>query len=211
MKRISFARRDIFLVCSALIGIALLVSSTYFVIVFTASKEKSSISVTTVALAPAPLNYSAYQIERPGAGRMILSFSFGGNSGSGDLNLTSFAELSNVAGNASGLFAIDCLANGSAIKNFCGVSIVPGEPEINYYPYLYTTVPYAITANNDSLSGPYLFYTYGGCNWVFLVVGDNIPKTFPFIMGCVEAHPIINVTISVIGIDNLTGLNSQTN
>jgi hypothetical protein len=193
----------------AIAGVALLVILTYLSLSVSSMPygARVSLSVTTIDLPGSPLNFSGYQIKNPGVSYITLSYTFPPGSGSGELNLTS------IWGNiTTGSYtACSFPFNGSA--NNCGVIIVPAEPEIAYYPNFYTTVTFQIIVQITATMGGYAFFPAGGrCGFfIYLVVGDEVPSNLPSLifLGCVGAKPIPEAEISVVGIQNMVGLNNS--
>jgi len=92
----------------------------------------------------------------------------------------------------------------------CGVNIAEAEAEITYSPNLYTTVSFTMTVQNASAAGDYLFFPAGGrCGYsIILIVGDKIPSNLPNLtFSCPDFPNPPFAVISVIGIENMTGLN----
>ena len=193
----------------AIIAILLLGFLTYLSLSVSSSLNQLHVSVTTINLVPKSLNYSAYQIQNPSAATITLSYSFPQTSGSGELNTTSSIENLTISsiGYSYGYCGQSVFGGGTV--NNCGVNIFPTEPEINYYPLLNTTTTFTVIVKNASSSGDYLFFPAGGeCGHsIFLIVGDKIPNKLPSFTssGCNGDNWYAN--ISVIGIENMTGLN----
>jgi hypothetical protein len=193
----------------AMIGILLLGFFTYLSLSVT-SVNQVQVSVTTIDLVSNPLNYTAYQIQEPATAVIILSYSFPRNSGTGVLNMTSGLGNTTVTGNSvTSYTACDFPLNGA--NNDCGVHIVPTEPEINYFPNSNATVTFMISVSNATNVGYYLFFPAGGqCGYsISLIIGNKVPSKLPTLTpnGCISNRSIPHAYISVVGIENMTGLN----
>jgi len=187
-----------------IIAILLFGFFTYLSLSVSPSVNQVHVSVTTLALLSAPLNYSAYQIQNPGVAAITLSYSFRHTNGSGLLNMTS------TWGSTTGSSYTVCGFPINGTINECEINIAPSKPEIAYYPNLNTTMTFTITVKNASSGGDYVFFPSGsGCgHYIVLIVGDKIPSKLPSLgIECLILGDIPHPDISVIGIENMTGLN----
>jgi hypothetical protein len=160
---------------------------------------------------PHTLNYSTYQIIGKRA-EIDFLYSFSANNRSGtvstNINMTSIG------------FGPDFLKNGTYIScdqslTDCSGISTPSVPEITYYPSssMETAVNFKIeVAPNASLPSEYfLFFPPGApCGYyLFLIFGNQIPSKLPTLIFNCPAIPYNSPhpSISVIGIQNITGLN----
>jgi hypothetical protein len=184
----------------------------------------TKISFTTQALEPASLNFTAYDVHRPGNALMTLSYTFPPTINSGILNLTSswgmvsgtsFSPCSSL--NSSQILVGTNLTGGDIgydaylPVNNCGVYFFTEDSQLSYLPNLYTTIFFAITVTNDSVAGTYLFYPPGGqCGYhIYLIVGSEVPGSLPPLatVNCHYLMPRPSPMIAVIGTEDLQGLN----
>jgi hypothetical protein len=164
---------------------------------------------------PRSLNYSAYQITGSSSAQITLLYSFPLTSGVGTLDMSP-SLMANFR-NASG----DCgVANCTGVGIACGVGVVdcsaisvtPSIPEISYHPSFKTVVSFRIEiAPNASLPSEYfiLFPPAWHCRYaLFLIFGSQIPAHAPvLVFDCPAMGAYPNPKISVVGIQNMTGLN----
>lgn len=157
----------------------------------------------------APLNYSAYQITSNLA-EVTLLYSFPSMNGSATLDLSNldFGPLTFGTSNESNAGSLGW----QACENPCnGLYIEPLQPTLNYGPFLNASATFRIKNTNPSLSGIYLFYPPDGrCFNLVLIIGNQIPSQIPSLF-CSEGPPTFNAFpwpyISVVGMQNITGLN----
>ena len=184
-----------------------------------ASETASSAPSKTVCclVTSQPLNYSAYQITGS-SGEITFLYSFPLTSGTGSLNMS--AGLMTFFENATG----DCgMSNCTGVGISCvnvncrAISLTPSVSEISYYPSLKTTVTYKIqVVPNASLPSNYfiLFPPAWQCRYaLFLIFGNQIPTHAPVLIFTCPAIDIDNSpqpSVSVVGIQNITGLNLPT-
>jgi hypothetical protein len=164
----------------------------------------------------APLNYLAYHITSNLA-EVTLLYSFPSMNGSATLDLSNldfgpltFNTLSPSSGSALG--STFSSVGWQACGNPCnGLYIEPLQATLNYGAFLNASAAFRIKNTNPSLSGIYLFYPPDGrCFNLVLIIGNQIPSQIPSSF-CSGGPPSFNAfpwpNISVIGMQNITGLN----
>jgi hypothetical protein len=197
---------DKFLIFFTIIGLLSLAFSIYLIgsNSISAIHSRESFSVSRIAITPDPLNYTAYVIQKPAVAEITLSYSFPRQSGSGVLNLTSVLSVVNSTGSAIVVTPCGSSEVGGGVA--CNIVVNPDVSEITYHPDLTTTVAFIISVNASSLTGEYFLFPLGGScgSTVFIIVGDKIPVRA--LNGCPPADSLQSVNMTVVGIDNMTGL-----
>jgi hypothetical protein len=151
---------------------------------------------------PLQLNYTAYQITSKSA-QITLFYSFPSMKGSATLALST--DFGPITSNQNGVTYVACGSPGVPCN---GLSIKPLQPKLNYQAFLNASVTFTISDTNPSLSGIYLFYPPDGrCYNVVLIIGNQVPSDIPTIYCSGVSLNAIMPNISVVGIQNMTGLN----
>lgn len=172
------------------------------------------------------MNYSAYQMRNPGTAEITLLYYFTQMTGSGILNLSSTSwgalnqnsygacESSNNATNFVEIVNTNFRpANEYSVVpvDECGVYISASRSNVTYSPNQFTEINFTITVLDRFTTGDYLFFPAGGgCGYsIPLIVGSSVPSKVLHLdtMGCHWLKQTPNAIISVVGVENLTGLN----
>lgn len=177
------------------------------------SSCSSSNSSSTDSMQYRKLNYSAYQITpatTTTCAKITFLYSFPATSGTGSLSMTQVDYGPDFLGNGTftscELISTDC----------SDLRISPSVPQVSYRPASNYTVTFTIDLAQQNgttlLPSPYfVFYPPSApCGYyVFLIFGNQVPNDLPTLVALCPRYPANypNPNVSVVGIQDITGLN----